>query len=129
LPLIRYELSDEVTLLDHGCTCGSPHRLVADVQGRRDEAFAYAGVTVHPHVFRAALSRQPDLVEYRVTQTPNGAEVEFRGRIDRTALRSELTASLLALGVPNPAIELTSVNGFDRQKTGKVRRFIPLHEW
>ncbi|MCI0620151.1 MAG: phenylacetate--CoA ligase family protein, partial [Acidobacteria bacterium] len=34
LPLIRYEITDEITLLDERCPCGSAHRLVADVQGR-----------------------------------------------------------------------------------------------
>jgi phenylacetate-coenzyme A ligase PaaK-like adenylate-forming protein len=48
LPLIRYELTDEVTLLDATCPCGSAHALIEDVQGRRDESFIYDGVTVHP---------------------------------------------------------------------------------
>jgi phenylacetate-coenzyme A ligase PaaK-like adenylate-forming protein len=126
LPLIRYELDDEITLLDHECTCGSQHRLVADVQGRHDEVFSYAGTSVHPHVFRTVLSRQPGIVEYRVRQTPNGAEIEFRGRIDRATVISQLTTALLALDIPNPTISLANVNGFDRQQTGKVRRFIPL---
>jgi phenylacetate-coenzyme A ligase PaaK-like adenylate-forming protein len=126
LPLIRYELDDEVTLLDHDCTCGSQHRLITDVQGRHDEVFSYAGITVHPHVFRTVLSRQPGIVEYRVKQTPNGAEIEYRGRIDHAAVTSQLTTALRALDIPDPTITLTNVNGFDRQQTGKVRRFIPL---
>jgi phenylacetate-CoA ligase len=34
LPLIRYELTDEVTLLDGVCPCGSAHTLVQDVRPR-----------------------------------------------------------------------------------------------
>src|SRR6266436_5075795 len=39
LPLIRYEITDEVTLLDEPCRCGSGHRLIADPQGRLDDTF------------------------------------------------------------------------------------------
>lgn len=53
LPLIRFEMTDQVELLDRQCACGSAHRLIADVEGRIDDAFAYeGGVLVHPHVFR-----------------------------------------------------------------------------
>jgi phenylacetate-CoA ligase len=33
LPLIRYEITDEVTVLPEPCPCGSAHRRIADVQG------------------------------------------------------------------------------------------------
>ena len=50
LPLIRYEMTDEVTLLDETCPCGSPFRLIADVHGRADDWFEYpSGAKVHPH--------------------------------------------------------------------------------
>ncbi|HVM11960.1 MAG TPA: hypothetical protein VM638_05740, partial [Actinomycetota bacterium] len=88
LPLIRYEMSDEVTLLPEtgtACGCGSQHRRVAAVQGRVDDAFVYAGgPIVHPHVFRAPLGRQRDVIEYQVRQTSDGAAVSIvtGGRTD-----------------------------------------------
>lgn len=39
LPLIRYEITDEVTLTPGTCPCGSAHRLIEDPQGRLDESF------------------------------------------------------------------------------------------
>ncbi len=48
LPLIRYEITDEVTLLDEPCSCGRGHRLIADPQGRLDDTFGYGTVAVHP---------------------------------------------------------------------------------
>jgi phenylacetate-CoA ligase len=35
LPLIRYELDDEITVLEQPCPCGSRHTLIEDVQARR----------------------------------------------------------------------------------------------
>jgi phenylacetate-CoA ligase len=126
LPLIRYELSDEVTLLDQSCPCGSAHTLIEDVQGRRDESFIYDGVAVHPHVFRTVLGRAPGIAEYRVTQTQTGADVQVRGHGDFRALRRELTRGLAHLGVNDPHVSLETVGGFDRQETGKIKRFVPL---
>jgi phenylacetate-coenzyme A ligase PaaK-like adenylate-forming protein len=65
LPLIRYEITDEVTLLEGKCPCG-----------RLDDSFTYAGVgAIHPHVFRSRLGRERHIVEYQVTQTRRGATV------------------------------------------------------
>ncbi len=43
LLLIRFEITDEVTLLPGPCPCGSAHRRIADVQGRLDDVFTYQG--------------------------------------------------------------------------------------
>ena len=96
LPLIRFELTDQVTFLDTPCPCGSAHRLIADVESRLDDVFTYpGGQVVHPHVFASELRRDPRIVEYQVRQAPAGAEVRL-------------------------------VDHLDRQATGKVRRFLPL---
>jgi phenylacetate-coenzyme A ligase PaaK-like adenylate-forming protein len=126
LPLIRYELTDEVTVLDHSCPCGSEHRLIADVQGRHDDVFSYGHVAVHPHVFRTVLGRQRGIAEYRVIQTQHGADVEVRGHADFAAVQSMLVDAMAALGVPEPEVQLSTVEGFARQHTGKVKRFIAL---
>jgi phenylacetate-coenzyme A ligase PaaK-like adenylate-forming protein len=43
LPLIRYEITDQVTFLDEPCSCGSAHRRIADIQGRLDDVFNRVG--------------------------------------------------------------------------------------
>jgi phenylacetate-CoA ligase len=76
LPLIRFELTDQVTFLDGPCPCGSAHQLIADLESRLDDVFTYpGGLVVHPHVFGAQLRRDRGIVEYQVRQTPAGAEV------------------------------------------------------
>lgn len=126
-PLIRYELTDEVTFLDRSCPCGSPFRLVADVEGRLDDEFTYQGVHVHPHIFRSPLSRQRNIVEYQVRQTPSGADVLVRtgGPVDVEALRAEIVDDLSRL-VKAPEVSIVKVDAIPRQDSGKLKRFVPL---
>jgi phenylacetate-CoA ligase len=114
-----------VTFLDTACACGSAHRLIADVQGRLDEVFTYAGgQVVHLNVFGGLLRRDPGIVEYQV---PAGAEVLVVGDpADPAALARGLEAELARLGVPDPAVEVRLVDQLDRQAAGKVRLFLPL---
>jgi phenylacetate-coenzyme A ligase PaaK-like adenylate-forming protein len=128
LPLIRLELTDQVTVLDRPCPCGSAHTLIADVQGRLEDVFTYpGGQVVHPHVFASLLRRDPPIVEYQVRQTPAGAEVLVVGApADPAATGRALAAELARLSVPDPAVEVHRVDRLERQPTGKVRRFRPL---
>jgi phenylacetate-CoA ligase len=130
LPLIRYELTDQLELLADPapCPCGSTHRLIADPYGRLDDVFVYGAVTVHPHLFRAPLSRRPEIVQYQVRQTPGGATVAVRaaGAVDTSALAAELTRALREIGLPDPRVAVRTVEGIERQASGKLKRFVPL---
>jgi phenylacetate-coenzyme A ligase PaaK-like adenylate-forming protein len=128
LPLIRYEVTDEVTVLREPCPCGSAYRCVADVQGRLDDTFRYDNVIVHPYVFRDALGRHHQVVEYQVRQTRQGAEVDVRcaAELNVSALTSTLTGALRATGLPEPLVEVRLVDRIARTKMGKLRRFVAL---
>lgn len=128
LPLIRYELTDEVTVLPESCPCGSAMRLVADPQGRLDDTFAYGPLRVHPHVFRSALGRRPEVVEYQVRQTPRGAAIALccRAPLDTVALGSEVADALRRLGLASPDVSVAVVESLPRQAAGKLKRFVPL---
>ncbi|TET95101.1 MAG: phenylacetate--CoA ligase family protein [Dehalococcoidia bacterium] len=129
LPLIRYEIRDEVTLLDEPCPCGSAHRRVDDIQGRLDDCFVYAGgVTVHPLVFRSALGGERNIVEYQVRQTDKGAEIAARclGDVDIAGLRRKIIEELAQLGLREPEVSITPVERLERQAIGKLKRFFPL---
>jgi phenylacetate-coenzyme A ligase PaaK-like adenylate-forming protein len=66
LPMIRYEIGDEVMLIDEPCACGSAHRRVDDIGGRQADTFVYPGpVRVHPVVFVTRLDRERHIIEYR----------------------------------------------------------------
>lgn len=129
LPLIRYEITDEVTILAEPCPCGSAHRCVADIQGRLDDGFVYDGRRVHPHVFRAALSRHGGVIEYQVRQTMRGARIAVRcsGAVDFGRLATEIADGLRAVGVSDPAVEVAAVERLERDPgPAKLRRFVPL---
>jgi phenylacetate-coenzyme A ligase PaaK-like adenylate-forming protein len=129
LPLIRYEITDEVTILTDPCPCGSPRRCVADVQGRLDDVFVYDGRRVHPHVFRSALGHHQGVVEYQVRQTTEGARIAVRcsAPVDLERLGSEVAHALSNLGVPGPVVEVTAVPRLERDSgPAKLRRFVPL---
>ena len=127
-PLIRYELTDEVTLLAEPCPCGSAHRRVADIQGRLDDVFRYAdGVAVHPHVFRTVLGRDPRIREYQVRQTPDGAELHLCAPPDLAAgdVARQVAEELARVGLRAPRVRATIVDGFARSGVGKLKRFVP----
>ena len=118
-----------MTFIDEPCPCGSAHRRIEDVQGRLDETFSYAsGVQVHPHLFRSALGNEPNVLEYQVRQTRRGAAIAIRctGDVDVPRLRSEIAKGLAVLGLEEPDLSIAHVDHFERQATGKLKRFFPL---
>jgi phenylacetate-coenzyme A ligase PaaK-like adenylate-forming protein len=131
LPLIRFEITDQITLIpdDSPCPCGSTHQRVEDVQGRLDDTFVYSEmVSVHPHIFRSRLGRNRNIVEYQVRQTERGAEIAIRcrGDVGLFRLQSEITGDLSRLGLHQPEITILLVDHLERQATGKLKRFVPL---
>lgn len=130
-PLIRYEITDEVTEASDGHEAPGPWsgRWIHPPQGRSDDWLRYGGTIVHPHVFRSQLAAAPGVAEYQVTQTASGAHVALvaSGDLDTAALRKALTAELVRVGLPNPDIEVETVGRISHHsETGKLRRFIPL---
>ena len=129
LPLIRFEVTDEVQIVPGPCPCGSALRRIGDPQGRLDDTFAYPdGTTVHPHVFRDVLGQHPTLVEYQVRQTTRGADIAIvtEGPIDEAALADSVAAALQGVGLAQPVVIVDLVTAIDRQSSGKLKRFVPL---
>jgi phenylacetate-coenzyme A ligase PaaK-like adenylate-forming protein len=129
MPLIRYEITDEVTLMSEPCACGSAHRRIADIQGRSDDTFEYAnGARIHPHVFRSILGREAAVVEYQARQTPAGAEITIctQGAVDLIRLTGKLEDALARAGCSGPAVTVSTAEHIPRLATGKLKRFVPL---
>jgi phenylacetate-coenzyme A ligase PaaK-like adenylate-forming protein len=129
LPLIRYEITDQVTLLDEPCACGSAHRRIADIQGRLDDVFTYpGGIVVHPHAFRSVLGRDAPVIEYQVRQTLRGADVLLRAHqpVDERRLARALEAELDRAGCPQPLVTVRAVEQIPRVGIGKLKRFVPV---
>ena len=126
VPLIRFEVTDEVTVLEEACPCGSAFRRIADPLGRLDETFIYPdGTAIHPHVFRSCLGHQ-HLVEYQVRQTTGGVDISAvtSGAVDTDALASRIESALRDLGLPAPTVTIATVDRIVRQPSGKLKRFV-----
>jgi phenylacetate-CoA ligase len=128
-PLIRYELTDEITVLEGPCPCGITLLRIDDIQGRLDDAFTYpGGPTVHPITFRSVLGRERNVIEYQVCQAARGADIRVRcqGAVDTASIAAALRTALLDLGLAGAEVTITHVQALDRQESGKFRRFVPL---
>lgn len=136
LPLIRFEITDEVEFRTRHNPGPWSGRLVAEIQGRQDDWFTYGegrggeATHVHPFVFRDVLGADPDVSEYRVRQTIDGAEVDVRpaaSRPDAAQLARALEDALRGAGLGTPRVRVFLEASLDRhQETGKLRRFVPL---
>ncbi len=130
-PLIRYEITDALTLLDEPCGCGCAHRRITNIRGRSDSFFRYAGgAAVHWVGMTTVLLAQPDVVEMQVTQTPRGAVVSVvgRGRCDLEAIESALASLMRKSGLDDPEVTARQVDSLERMWSGKLRQFEPLPE-
>jgi phenylacetate-coenzyme A ligase PaaK-like adenylate-forming protein len=128
-PLIRYEITDEVSLINDPCPCGCVMTRIDDVEGRSDDTFVYdSGTAIHPLVFRSRLGSDPNIIEYQVTQTVSGANVAIcvRGSVDLVALGGVLERDLAGAGLTMMKVNVEIVPSLDRQQTGKLKRFIPI---
>jgi phenylacetate-coenzyme A ligase PaaK-like adenylate-forming protein len=124
-PLIRYEVSDPVTLAGGDDPGGWPFRRIAAVDGRSDDIIdlpAHGGgtVRVHPAHLRAPFASFPDAVRYQIVHDDNGLSVRVvlrpaaaPGITER--LRSALAAQLRRAGAVPPGITVTPVNGIDHE--------------
>jgi phenylacetate-coenzyme A ligase PaaK-like adenylate-forming protein len=129
LPLIRFEVTDELTLLEGTCPCGSAFHRISDPQGRLDETFTYDGrVSVHPHSFRSILATFPQVIEYQVLQLPRGADVRVvaDGDLDCGSICTKIEAALVTLGLRQPTVTVRAVIALERHPSGKLSRFVPL---
>lgn len=128
LPLIRYELTDRLSLLADACRCGRPFARMAKVDGRTSEAMELrdghgrpvliSPVVVHEvmdaaHVAGWQLVEEPDLLRLLVVRQPDGATVDG-------AVIDALRAALGRHGAVVPPVRLELVSRIARESSGKV---------
>lgn len=130
LPLVRYELTDQVVMEPEPCPCGSPRARVRAIEGRQEDIFYYPNARIHPHVLRSPLVRDPAVTEYQVVQRPHGVEVRLRthGWADIARIKRELIAAVEGAGLSGPEVVVHAVPVLHRGPGGKIKRFIPLSE-
>jgi phenylacetate-CoA ligase len=128
-PLIRYEITDAMTVVAGTCECGCAHRRITDLAGRTDSAFVYeGGAAVHWLGMTTVLLSDSDVVELQVTQTPRGADISVatRGSCNVEGLRHGLVELMSKSGLCDPQVTIREVDALDRLWSGKLRQFQPL---
>ncbi len=133
-PLIRYEVSDMVTVSKELCPCGRPFRLIARVDGRNDDIIYLPDARgrdtpVHPIHFATALGVIQQIREYRVVHEKEGLVIsvvlrkEDSGDCVAAEIRANLTKSLKSLDVHCPGMHIQFVKNMERgpHTMGKVK--------
>ncbi len=123
LPLIRYEISDTVTLAGGADPAGWPFRRIASIDGRSDDILmlptpAGTRVPVHAMHLRAPFAGFPDVVRYQIVHDHAGLAVSvvLRPGADpahQYRVREALARRLSAAGVLPPPITVTAVARID----------------
>jgi phenylacetate-CoA ligase len=118
-PLIRYELTDAVTLADGPNPLGLPYTRIAAVDGRSDDIITLpapggAQVPVHPFRLRAPFAHLPEVTQYQIRHDHTGLHVRVVLRPSAppdtlTRIHAALTQELQAAGAVPPPIQVTSV--------------------
>jgi phenylacetate-CoA ligase len=133
-PLIRYVISDLVTIRPEPCPCGRPYRVVAGIEGRNDDILRLVGrdgaeIVVHPLVLRSPMAAVPGVREYRILHDERGFHVRVAVRpgfrVDDTtaAIARGLASAITALGADEPAVSVEVVERIEdgRDSAGKFR--------
>jgi phenylacetate-CoA ligase len=131
-PLIRYEISDTVTLAGGADPTGWPFRRIAAIEGRSDDVLMLStsdGATapVHAMHLRAPFVGFPDVVQYQIVQDHTGLTVSVvvRPGADpglEQSVRHVLADRLGAAGVLVPPIAVTRVARIDPD-SGPLRKY------
>jgi phenylacetate-CoA ligase len=124
-PLIRYELSDMLTMAPEPCPCGRSLALVSAIEGRNDDMLFLRApdgrnVPVHPIHVRSPLGARSDVRQYQILHDEHGLHVLVV--LAQGALAEECTAgvahslreSLSKVPVQPPAIEVRVVDSIPR---------------
>lgn len=133
-PLVRYEVSDMITMSTESCPCGRPFRLVAKVEGRSDDIIYLQGkegqeVPVHPIHFHSTMGPLQEIKQYEIIHEEDGIHisVSLRDRVggEESAgkLRKNLMNNLESLGAKCPDIHIHFVDKIERDpgKMGKLK--------
>ncbi|SEQ79189.1 phenylacetate--CoA ligase family protein [Giesbergeria anulus] len=131
-PLVRYNLSDHLTLHPERCACGSPLPVIT-VQGRRDEPLIMAGangqpVTLLPLALSTVLEDEAGVFDFYLHQLDDTTlvlHIPLEGEAGRAAMVrgcAALTAFAIAQGVTAIEVRAELGQAVPRGRSGKACR-------
>jgi putative adenylate-forming enzyme len=124
-PLIRYEISDSVTLAEDTGSSNLPYRQLASVDGRSDDILDFPGrsggsVDVHPYRLRTPFADFTEVRQYQIIRTRSGLEVRIvpqpDAALDTAArVRAALQDALDSAGAAPTPIDVVPVDAIERE--------------
>jgi phenylacetate-CoA ligase len=128
LPLIRYEMSDSISILDEPCSCGLAFRRMGVIEGRREDtlllpaAATRGAVRIHPNVFHDAID-ELDLDGWQVAQKGSGLEIRLVGdtaRVPEHEVAERVSRALASAGARPTQVVVRFVASIPRTTIGKA---------
>jgi phenylacetate-CoA ligase len=135
LPIIRYELSDIVTMAEGPCRCGSPFARIADIQGRREEFLqvpseAGESIAVHAGRLRSPLLLIAGIRQYQFGQLADVIRIVIApamgcdpAEVSRSAERAVRNV-LAQMDAGAARVEVDLVDKIDRIGSGAKEKLI-----
>jgi phenylacetate-coenzyme A ligase PaaK-like adenylate-forming protein len=135
LPLIRYELSDLVTVADGPCPCGRPYLRLASIRGRREDILSLSArnggrISMHAVQLEDPLLRIPDVRQFQVSPRKEGllvrlvlreaAALEQVLRLARQAVETELDRA----GAARETLMIEAVDHVEFAGTGAKQKLV-----
>jgi putative adenylate-forming enzyme len=124
-PLIRYEISDSVTMAAGPDPSGRPHARIASIDGRSDDILRLAKhgggeIDVHPYRLREPFALRSEIVQYQVRQERERFRVRVVLRRDAPTgtpevVRRDLARAIEEAGAVPPPIEVEPVQQIARE--------------
>jgi phenylacetate-CoA ligase len=138
-PLIRYELSDIVTIADGPCPCGRPYARITSIDGRREEVLQLprrGGGRVAIHAFRlvSPLTGMPGVRQYQLLHGANDITVNISVRDGaprqeiRNAVERKIRSVLTDAGAGDTKVAVDIVDSIERSGTGAKLRLVAKAE-
>jgi len=133
-PLIRYEMSDTISLSDQRCECGRQLALVDRIEGRTEDVLVLpaAGgrtVSIHPNVFHRVLEPLP-VTQWQVEQMPGALVLRVvpgQSTVAAGTIVGTLTRALADAGALPPPIDVQLVDAVVKTPLGKAPLIKALH--
>lgn len=135
LPIIRYELTDVVTLATGPCRCGSPFARLASIEGRREDVLRFpkrnGGVAeVHAIRLRSPLIGMQGVRQFQLAQLPDGLEItisvlpEFDPEVARSKVELAIRTALEKFDAAPVPIRVRVVDTIARVGSGAKEKLV-----
>ena len=131
-PIIRYRIGDLVVPTNKKCSCGLPFPLIEKVQGRVSETFSIDGKKkyhsiIFYYIMKGLSDRNKGLIQFRVIQKARKIFCyQLIGNNTGSEIKKYLESKTKQELGDDISVEIEYVEVLPREKSGKLRDFIPF---